>query len=348
MGLSSRDTRTPSPVLLEMPRTPKKRPGGGIRHAQHSPPSSNGAVAVVATNTVNNNSSNSSSNAGSITPTKLKKEAGPPTTPTVTGCDGNNRSPRRQQQQQPYVQHNIDRYFTPQLATASATAPPVPSQQAQSCQSVDLSAPVVVADAKGINNGSGPGGNDSLNECSSNASVNHNKPQKENVPDATPMPPTKKGQQRGGGGNRQTVTGRRGTAGRSTAAAAGDTTKARRTRTQRRQTPAQKSQQKLTTSDGKGVVKSNSADEDKDVKRITDYFQLRRSHRKTKGEMIKCRQMIMEEKVLHADESGFQIVKFEDKGRGVVSNVDLKAGDYVLEYAGDLIDLKEARRREEL
>lgn len=86
---------------------------------------------------------------------------------------------------------------------------------------------------------------------------------------------------------------------------------------------------------------------DSKEKFITDYFQPRRSHRRTKAEVIKSNQMQMEDKIIREDESGFEIVKYEDKGRGVIAMIDLKAGDFVLEYAGDLINLKEARRREE-
>ncbi len=42
-----------------------------------------------------------------------------------------------------------------------------------------------------------------------------------------------------------------------------------------------------------------------------------------------------------------QIVEFEGKGRGVVATRDFKRGDFVVEYAGDLIDRKTAKSREE-
>lgn len=80
---------------------------------------------------------------------------------------------------------------------------------------------------------------------------------------------------------------------------------------------------------------------------ITNYFPLRRSHRRTKAEVIKSKELMMEDKIVREDESGFEIVKYEDKGRGVISTIEVKAGDFVLEYAGDLINLREARRREQ-
>lgn len=80
---------------------------------------------------------------------------------------------------------------------------------------------------------------------------------------------------------------------------------------------------------------------------ITDYFQQRRSNRRTKAEVQKSNQLMMEDKIVREDETGFEIVKYEDKGRGVISTIEVKAGDFVLEYAGDLISLREARHREE-
>ena len=43
----------------------------------------------------------------------------------------------------------------------------------------------------------------------------------------------------------------------------------------------------------------------------------------------------------------FQVKEFECKGRGVVATKDFSRGDFVVEYAGDLIDIGKAREREE-
>lgn len=37
---------------------------------------------------------------------------------------------------------------------------------------------------------------------------------------------------------------------------------------------------------------------------------------------------------------------FDGKGRGVITTKTLKKGDFVVEYAGDLVDIEEAKRRE--
>ena len=43
----------------------------------------------------------------------------------------------------------------------------------------------------------------------------------------------------------------------------------------------------------------------------------------------------------------FQVIEIEGKGRGVVATKEFKRGEFVVEYAGDLIDLKVAKRRED-
>jgi len=40
-------------------------------------------------------------------------------------------------------------------------------------------------------------------------------------------------------------------------------------------------------------------------------------------------------------------VNYEGKGRGVQATKPFKKGDFVVEYAGDLVELKEAKFREE-
>ena len=42
-----------------------------------------------------------------------------------------------------------------------------------------------------------------------------------------------------------------------------------------------------------------------------------------------------------------QVTEIEGKGRGVVATKPFQRGDFVVEYAGDLIDLSLAKKREE-
>lgn len=81
---------------------------------------------------------------------------------------------------------------------------------------------------------------------------------------------------------------------------------------------------------------------------LTEYFSIRRSGRKTKATLAKERQKEVEDAILNGIEEGFQVTEFADKGRGVTTSRPLKAGDFVLEYAGELIDVQEAKMREQI
>lgn len=39
---------------------------------------------------------------------------------------------------------------------------------------------------------------------------------------------------------------------------------------------------------------------------------------------------------------------FEEKGRGVVASKEFSKGDFVIEYSGELVDILEAKEREEM
>lgn len=82
-------------------------------------------------------------------------------------------------------------------------------------------------------------------------------------------------------------------------------------------------------------------------KKLTDYFPIRRSVRKTKQEME--REFLHQvEKALDRDvEEGLVVKNFPNKGRGIVATRKFYRGDFVVEYLGDLIDQAEAQEREE-
>ncbi|KAJ0019183.1 hypothetical protein NQD34_006752, partial [Periophthalmus magnuspinnatus] len=72
-------------------------------------------------------------------------------------------------------------------------------------------------------------------------------------------------------------------------------------------------------------------------KKVTDYFPIRRSNRKTKAEL----------KVCTLNSCAVELVKvIEGKGRGVFAVKGFKKGDFVVEYSGDLLELSEAKARE--
>ena len=107
--------------------------------------------------------------------------------------------------------------------------------------------------------------------------------------------------------------------------------------------------------------------------KLTEYFAVRRSVRKPKTAILEEKQRNLEESVLSGKEEGLQvnnalkifviilflfklqficlfqqIHNFPGKGRGIVATRLFRRGEFVVEYSGDLIDLGEAREREQM
>ncbi|XP_058804928.1 histone-lysine N-methyltransferase PR-Set7-like [Phymastichus coffea] len=80
--------------------------------------------------------------------------------------------------------------------------------------------------------------------------------------------------------------------------------------------------------------------------KLTEYFPVRRSIRKCKKVVLEEQQRDLENKVLCGAEDGLQVRHFPGKGRGVVTTRNFVKGEYVVEYAGELIDLTTAKKRE--
>lgn len=79
---------------------------------------------------------------------------------------------------------------------------------------------------------------------------------------------------------------------------------------------------------------------------LTDFYPVRRSNRRCKSDLQKDQQNEIEDKILNNKEEGLKVVNLENKGRGVVASKEFKRGDFVVEYAGDLINLKDAKKKE--
>ncbi|KAI8511796.1 N-lysine methyltransferase kmt5a [Branchiostoma belcheri] len=73
---------------------------------------------------------------------------------------------------------------------------------------------------------------------------------------------------------------------------------------------------------------------------------VRRSARKTQAELKQEKQRWIEQQILGKVEEGMEVVDIEGKGRGVVATKPFGRGDFVVEYAGDLIDMKTAKGKE--
>ncbi|XP_037078307.1 N-lysine methyltransferase KMT5A-like isoform X2 [Pollicipes pollicipes] len=80
--------------------------------------------------------------------------------------------------------------------------------------------------------------------------------------------------------------------------------------------------------------------------KLTDYFPIRRSNRRTKRALEEERSCQIRRRLANDCDEGLEVALFPGKGRGVVTTRPFARGEFVVEYAGTLVDLEEARRRE--
>jgi len=79
--------------------------------------------------------------------------------------------------------------------------------------------------------------------------------------------------------------------------------------------------------------------------KVTEYFPIRRSERKPKAELLKEQMEGIEARLLANDDTnlGVEVAYIENKGRGIKAVRDFVKGEFVVEYAGDLIDIGTAK-----
>lgn len=79
--------------------------------------------------------------------------------------------------------------------------------------------------------------------------------------------------------------------------------------------------------------------------KVTEYFPIRRSERKPKAEILKEQMEGIEARLLANDDKnlGVEVAFIENKGRGIKAVRDFSKGEFVVEYAGDLIDIGTAK-----
>ncbi|XP_020511431.2 N-lysine methyltransferase KMT5A-A [Labrus bergylta] len=81
-------------------------------------------------------------------------------------------------------------------------------------------------------------------------------------------------------------------------------------------------------------------------RKVTDYFPIRRSSRKSKTE-LKCEEKKhIDELITKGIEEGMEVQYIEGKGRGVFATRCFQKGEYVVEYHGDLLQITDAKKRE--
>ncbi|XP_061673887.1 lysine methyltransferase 5Ab [Syngnathoides biaculeatus] len=94
---------------------------------------------------------------------------------------------------------------------------------------------------------------------------------------------------------------------------------------------------------GKEKKMENNASQNR---KVTDFYPIRRSNRKTKGELKNEEDKHLDDLIKNGVEEGMQVRVMEGKGRGVFAVRRFKKGDFVVEYHGDLLEQAEAKRRE--
>ncbi|KAK4878162.1 hypothetical protein RN001_010668 [Aquatica leii] len=80
--------------------------------------------------------------------------------------------------------------------------------------------------------------------------------------------------------------------------------------------------------------------------KLTEYFPIRRSERKTKRIVLEEKQKNLEQLLKDGIEEGLRVHYFDGKGRGVVAVKPFSRGDFVVEYSGELLDVAQAKIRE--
>lgn len=81
-------------------------------------------------------------------------------------------------------------------------------------------------------------------------------------------------------------------------------------------------------------------------RKVTDYYPIRRSSRKSKTE-LKCEQKkLIDDLITNGIEDGMEVQLIEGKGRAVFATRSFQKGEYVVEYHGDLLQITDAKKRE--
>eukprot|EP00092_Neocalanus_flemingeri_P034123 GFUD01037106.1.p1 GENE.GFUD01037106.1~~GFUD01037106.1.p1 ORF type:complete len:309 (+),score=83.10 GFUD01037106.1:83-1009(+) len=78
--------------------------------------------------------------------------------------------------------------------------------------------------------------------------------------------------------------------------------------------------------------------------KFTNFFPTRRSDRKSKADLLKEQTDNMEAALTAQDDTklGIEVATMDNKGRGIKAVNDFSKGEFVVEYAGDLVDIKTA------
>ncbi|KAJ0057619.1 hypothetical protein NL108_009415 [Boleophthalmus pectinirostris] len=81
-------------------------------------------------------------------------------------------------------------------------------------------------------------------------------------------------------------------------------------------------------------------------RKVTDYYPIRRSSRKSKTELQCEHKKHIDELIINGIEEGMEVQQIEGKGRAVFATRSFLKGEYVVEYHGDLLQITDAKKRE--
>ncbi|XP_026876526.1 N-lysine methyltransferase KMT5A-A [Electrophorus electricus] len=96
----------------------------------------------------------------------------------------------------------------------------------------------------------------------------------------------------------------------------------------------------------KKFSKKVSESKNSNNRKVTDYYPIRRSSRKSETE-LKCQEKKqIDELITKGTENGMMVKYIEGKGRGVFATQSFQKGQYVVEYHGDLLLKTDAKQRE--
>ncbi|XP_061589835.1 N-lysine methyltransferase KMT5A-A [Cololabis saira] len=97
---------------------------------------------------------------------------------------------------------------------------------------------------------------------------------------------------------------------------------------------------------GKKVTRRKADGKISQNRKVTDFYPIRRSARKSKTE-LKCEQKkLLDDLITNGIEEGMEVQNVEGKGRAVFATRCFHKGDYVVEYHGDLLQITDAKKRE--
>ncbi|MEQ2259312.1 hypothetical protein XENORESO_009754 [Xenotaenia resolanae] len=97
---------------------------------------------------------------------------------------------------------------------------------------------------------------------------------------------------------------------------------------------------------GKKFTRRTEGGENSQNQKVTDFYPIRRSSRKSKTELKWEQKKLIDDLITSGIEEGMEVQHIEGKGRAVFATQCFQKGDYIVEYHGDLLQITDAKKRE--